>query len=74
MPFTPAGAWEFIMELLKDGHPIEAIELDFPPGCTGYVLKVPETAKQAEIYIKLELGPGGVWGRSFHYSEKDRRP
>ena len=67
-PFSPAGAWEFIVELLASGHPLEEIILEKPPGKKGYVLKHPGAAGRADIYIKLQLGSGYVHGRSFHES------
>ena len=68
-PFTPDGAWTFVVDLLKGGHPIEAIILDKPPGRTGYVL-IGDGHGEEEIYIKLELCSGVVVGRSFHVSIK----
>jgi len=67
--FTPVGAWEFIVELLREGFPIETIVLDKPPGRTGYVLKV-DGSSGCKIYIKLQLGSGIIYGRSFHISDK----
>jgi hypothetical protein len=67
-PFTPAGAWEYIAELLET-HPIDEMELDQPAGKTGYVMKV--ASPDGEIYIKLQLGSGKIIGRSFHYSTRD---
>jgi len=68
MPFTPAGAWQFIAECLEAGHRIEPMMLEQPEGKTGYVMKVLLGTKM--VYIKLELGSGKVIGRSFHYSEE----
>ena len=65
-PFTAAGAWEFIADLLEKGHPIERIELRKPPGKAAYAMEVP--TEQGDIYIKLQLRSGVVLGRSFHYS------
>ncbi len=69
LPFTEPGAWEFIAELLDSGHPMSAVDLDFPPGCKAYSLTVRLQPERTPLYIKLELGGSGkVFGRSFHYS------
>ena len=65
-PYTDAAAWEFIATLLDQGEPLEAMELDHPPGKTGYVM-VPGIAGR-KVYIKYQLGAGKILGRSFHYS------
>lgn len=65
--FTDAGAWEFIAELLDGGHPLHPVQLEEPPGRTGYVMKV-DLKDERRLYIKLQLGTGKVIGRSFHYS------
>ena len=65
-PFTPAGAWEFIADMLEQKRSIEQVRLRKPPGRVGHVMLVP--TKHGTIYIKLELGSGVIWGRSFHYS------
>jgi hypothetical protein len=65
--FTPVGAWLFVIELLKAGTEVETMILDKPPGKTGYVMKCPGWAGEI-IYIKLQLGSGLVYGRSFHVS------
>jgi hypothetical protein len=73
-PFTPAGAWEFIADVLdnKPEIPLETVTLRRPQGRTAYVLKVPLQEKL--LYIKLELGTNVVIGRSFHYSHYDVQP
>ena len=67
IPFTEAGAWEFIACLIDDGVEIEVIILDKPPGKTGYVMLVPGNYNE-KIYIKLEIVGEKVFGRSFHTS------
>jgi hypothetical protein len=52
----------------RGGAEIETIELDHPPGRTGYVIKTAGSGG-VQIYIKLELGSGKVIGRSFHPSK-----
>jgi hypothetical protein len=64
--FTPMTAWFFIVELLEARCDVVAVPLDKPAGRIGYQLIVPN---HPNIYIKLELAPPGVYGRSFHYSE-----
>ena len=66
--FTEAGAWDFIADLLEAGHPLQSMILDHPPDKIGYVMKVSGGAGEREIYIKLQLGSGKIYGRSFHYS------
>jgi len=70
--FTDAGAWDFVASLLENGHPIEEIILDKPPGKKAYVLIVEIKTTSRNLYIKIQLGSGVIWGRSFHYSEYDK--
>lgn len=65
--FTPIRAWEYLADHLDAGHPVEVIILDLPPGKKGYVLKIAQPNRKI-LYIKLQLCPPGVHGRSFHYS------
>ena len=67
--FTDAAAWEFIASRLEDGHPIEVVELRKPAGAKGYVMKIDIEPGQPHLYVKLQLGPGRIIGRSFHYSK-----
>jgi hypothetical protein len=66
--FTDDGSWEFVADLLDAGHPLQEIELKKPPGKRGYVMQV-EVKGRRPIYIKLQLGSGQVFGRSFHDSK-----
>ena len=66
-PFTEPGAWAFIADLIEQGEPIECVELQRPPGKTGYVMTPCRGGRR--IYIKFQLGAGKIIGRSFHYSE-----
>lgn len=70
MPFSDAGAWDLIASRLESGHPVEVIELDKPPGATGYVMKIDIEPNQPQLYVKLEMGFGKIFGRSFHYSDR----
>lgn len=40
------------------------------PGGTGYVMEIELEAGKPMLYVKLELGSGRIFGRSFHYSER----
>ena len=68
--FDDDSAWELIASSLEDGHDVETIALDRPPGKTGYVMKIALDPKRPLLYVKLELGSGVVIGRSFHESER----
>lgn len=67
--FSDAAAWELIASKLEDGHPVEIVELQKPPGATGYVMKIDIEPGQPRLYVKIQLGSGKILGRSFHYSE-----
>ncbi|MFM0185050.1 hypothetical protein PQR25_04630 [Paraburkholderia nemoris] len=69
--FTDSTAWEYVATLLEQNVDVEVIILTKPRGKKAFVMKV--QAPQGEIYIKLQLGPPGVKGRSFHYSEYSGR-
>lgn len=65
-PFTPSGAWEFIVEKLQDSDTVlEEKFLDKPKGKKAYVLRI--DTENGQIYIKIHFGNGGkIVGRSFH--------
>jgi hypothetical protein len=63
-PFTPEGAWEFIIEHLEKGHPIKEVDLKKYPGKKGYELRV--NTPYGDIYIKLRLKDCQIHGMSFH--------
>ena len=67
--FSDSAAWELIASKLEEDHPVEEIQLDKPPGATGYVMLIDLEPGQPKLYIKLQLGSGRIIGRSFHYSE-----
>ena len=69
--FTNKTAWEFFTSLLQNNHPVEIIKLKKPSGKKGYVLhkKMPDGQM---LYIKVQLGPGKILGRSFHYSNSSK--
>ena len=69
--FSDSAAWELIASKLEEGHPLEEIKLDKPPGATGYVMLIDLEPRQPKLYVKLQLGSGQIIGRSFHYSERN---
>lgn len=73
VPFSRRECWYFIEKLLREGHPIEVITLKKPLGEKGYVMLFEQETGQ-DIYIKLQLGKGQqrLFGRSFHYSDRER--
>jgi len=66
MPFSDAGAWEFIADLLEGNHPFSSVILRTPPGDIGYETKVILRAELPPLYIKIQFKVGRIWGRSFH--------
>ena len=68
--FTDTSAWDLIASRLEAGEPVEAVTLRQPPGRTGYVMKFRLETDAPLVYVKLELGSGVVFGRSFHYSRR----
>ena len=65
--FTEDGAWQFAADLLDAGELLKEVLLEKPPGKKGYVMVIPVEGRRP-IYIKLQLGAGRVFGRSFHHS------
>jgi hypothetical protein len=72
-PFTTAGAWDFIVMLLRQrGTVLKPKVLDKPAGTTAYVLLHHTT--RGTIYIKVHFGGAHgelVVGRSFHYEGEE---
>lgn len=68
--FTTQTAWEFIASKLEEGHEVEVVALRQPPGAKGYVMHMEGQAGHPPVYVKIELGAGKVYGRSFHYSDR----
>ena len=66
--FTTATAWEFIASRLECGEEVEVIDLEKPQGKKGFVMKIDLEPGKPKLYVKLQLGAGRVFGRSFHYS------
>ena len=69
--FSDAAAWELIASKLEDGHDVETVELQKPPGATGYVMKIDLEPDAPTLYVKLQFGSGQIIGRSFHYSKPE---
>jgi hypothetical protein len=72
-PFTEAGAWELIADLLETPEQeVQTITLERPPGVTGYVMKYPLPGF-GTLYIKVHFGNGPtILCRSFHCSDYSR--
>lgn len=68
MPFTKAGAWEFVAQTLESGHPLKEVEMRQPPNEKGYVFEVDLGPRSPKLYVKVQLTRGRIIGRSFHYS------
>lgn len=68
--FTDSTAWELIATRLEQGQEVTVIEMNQPKGAKGYVMSIDLGPDVPCLYIKLELGPGKIFGRSFHYSEQ----
>lgn len=67
--FTDQTAWTFVADRLEQGVAVQVKDnMRKPPGSKGYVMKVEIGSDVPMLYIKLQLGPGKVWGRSFHYT------
>ena len=68
MEFTHESCWDFIGQLLLEGHPIEVVPLKKPQGEKGYVMIFQTKPGYSDIYIKLQIAGDTLVGRSFHYS------
>ena len=71
--FTATGAWDYVAEILENGHPFTILKMEKPEGSWAFVMKTFDRNGGSQIYIKLQLYPGIVVGRSFHYSESWER-
>jgi hypothetical protein len=74
MPFTEAGAWHFVADLLDCGHPIRRVVLRQPRGEEAFEMTVDLKAGMPKLYIKVQLKSGKIIGRSFHYSDRETTP
>ncbi len=66
--FTDQGAWEYVADLLETGHVIKEVTLSKPPGELAYEMNVNLGSHHPNLYIKIQIKSGFVFGRSFHYS------
>ena len=65
--FNDENAWELVVQKLEERHPVEEVELRRPAGKKGYVMKIQLEPDQPLLYVKLQIGSGKIFGRSFHY-------
>lgn len=66
--FTDAGAWEYVANLLESGHMIKEVTLSNPPGEVAYEMSANLGPNHPNLYVKIQIKSGCVFGRSFHYS------
>ena len=69
--FTDSTAWELIAARLEGGEEVRVIELNQPRGAKGYVMRINLGSEIPKLYVKLQLRPRKILGRSFHYTEHD---
>jgi hypothetical protein len=68
--FNHQTAWGLIIRLLETGHPMTEVPQRNPPNCTAYELKC-QLDDGMKVYIKIRPGKKGrIFGRSFHYDER----
>jgi hypothetical protein len=73
MCFTDISAWHYIADLAESEHPMEEITLKQPEGEKAYEMIVKLEPNVPDLYIKVQLKGGKIFGRSFHYSTKNTR-
>lgn len=69
--FSDEAAWNLIVSHLESGHEVKSVALKQPPNRIGYSMLIELERDRPRLYVKLELGSGRVFGRSFHYSDYD---
>ena len=68
--FTHESAWELIIQLLTNAHPMREVPQKSPPGAIAYEM-IFCLEENWYVYIKIRLGKRGrIFGRSFHYAER----
>lgn len=73
LPYSDPEAFEAIgFALAEPSIEVLVVTLRVPPNRDGYELLIPQGSGRPPIYIKVQLGPGIVLGRSFHYSDFSR--
>ena len=70
--FTEETAWELIATRLERGEKVTVIPMNQPKGAKGYVMSIDMGPDVPYLYVKLQLGSGTIFGRSFHYSETEK--
>ena len=66
--FNNETAWDLIVRLLEEGHPIEEDPQRKPPGAIAYRMEVCLPGEW-NLFIKIRVGKRScICGRSFHYS------
>ncbi len=64
-PCTLDGSWRMVEAYLLGTGAIKAVLLKRPPGRTGYWFHMYDHDGN-RIYVKLQMGSGLIFGRSFH--------
>lgn len=64
-PYTRTGAWDEVRSQLEGGCVLTKVVLDKPKGKSAYTFHFKD-ARGNRIYVKLQIGSGTVFGRSFH--------
>lgn len=72
MFFTDEGAWNYIVDLLESGHVFTEVKMHKPPDTIAYETCAHLSTNGGEIYIKVQVLRGRIFGRSFHNSTKTR--
>jgi len=70
MPYTEREAFIAIAVAVEDpAIEVVSLTLRVPPNALAYQLLIPQGPGRPPIYAKVQLGPGVVIARSFHYSD-----
>lgn len=69
--FSDQTAWRLIADYLEAGGDVMEVTLSKPPGAKAYVMLIEIQSSERPVYVKLQLGAGEIFGRSFHYSERN---
>ena len=67
--FTDTTAWELIASRLETGEEVKVVPPNKPPGAKAFVMLIDLGPDEPKLYVKLQLGPRKILGRSFHYTE-----
>lgn len=69
--FTNTTAWELIASRLEAGEEVKVVPLNRLRGAKAYAMLIDLGSEVPKLYVKLQLGPRKILGRSFHYTEHD---